>query len=219
MEQLPTYFLRLVENSSKTDKKLEKNITAACSKRNPGTPGCWRGHHWWWRLCEDPWATGLCVGSGLHTRGCCKTSWCSLWIGKRILQGWSWHHANLYLLLIRTKLQEGRVRWSWVSWNRASAWYNDNNMLFRWFSFDSNRRRRGATCAEINQKACEIANGLSRTWNTLVAGSVSQTEAYERPETRSKQAVKEELTKAMTVLIDNDVDFILLEVRIFNKLL
>ena len=38
---------------------------------------------------------------------------------------------------------------------------------------------------ETNRKACEIAAKLSKEWNTLVAGSINQSEAYMYKETRS----------------------------------
>lgn len=71
-------------------------------------------------------------------------------------------------------------------------------------------RRRGASCTEINQKACEIANELSEKYGTITAGSVAQTQAYFQG-SRDKQEIRKELAEALKVLIDNDVDFILLE--------
>ena len=67
---------------------------------------------------------------------------------------------------------------------------------------------------ETNRKACEIAAKLSKEWNTLVAGSINQSEAYMYEETRNEKAVKAELRVGMEYLINENVDFLLVEVSI-----
>ena len=74
------------------------------------------------------------------------------------------------------------------------------------------RKVEGMPFKEINKKACEIAANLSKEWNTLVAGSISQSEAYMYEETRNEKAVKAELRVGMEYLINENVDFLLVEV-------
>ena len=69
-------------------------------------------------------------------------------------------------------------------------------------------------CAEINKRACQLSNELSHKWGTLVGGSVSQTEIYSQKGLESekkKDKVMEELSEAIKVLVDNNVDFLLVE--------
>ncbi len=58
----------------------------------------------------------------------------------------------------------------------------------------------------------DIAKEVAKEKVTILAGGVTQTEAY-RLEDRDKEAVKQELWKALKVLVDNKVDLIILEVQ------
>ena len=64
-------------------------------------------------------------------------------------------------------------------------------------------------CREINSAACKIAKDVSKEYGTIVAGGITQTETY--LETKNKAKVQAELTKALEVLIENDVDLIIIE--------
>ena len=64
-------------------------------------------------------------------------------------------------------------------------------------------------CREINTAACKIAKEISNEFGTIVAGGITQTETY--VETKDKKKVQEELSKAIEVLIENDVDLIIVE--------
>jgi hypothetical protein len=50
---------------------------------------------------------------------------------------------------------------------------------------------------------------VSKEYGTIVAGGITQTETY--LETKDKKKVHAELTKALEVLIENDVDLIIIE--------
>lgn len=65
------------------------------------------------------------------------------------------------------------------------------------------------TCRQINSAACAIAKEVSEEFGTIVAGGITQTETYVT--TKDKKKVHEELDKALTVLIENDVDMIIIE--------
>merc|ERR1712038_554951 len=65
------------------------------------------------------------------------------------------------------------------------------------------------TCKQINSAACKIAKEVSEEYGTIVCGGITQTETYVT--TKNKEKVQEELTKALEVLIENDVDMILVE--------
>jgi len=79
------------------------------------------------------------------------------------------------------------------------------------------KKERTYTCAEINKKACELSRELANKWDTMVGGSVSQTEAYgftgknKADKAEKKKAVRAELSNAIQVLIDNNVDFLIVE--------
>merc|ERR1712042_262055 len=70
-------------------------------------------------------------------------------------------------------------------------------------------KKKKATCREINSAACKIAKEVSKEYGTIVAGGITQTEIY--LETKDKKKVQAELTKALEVLIENDVDLIIVE--------
>jgi len=76
-------------------------------------------------------------------------------------------------------------------------------------TFDPNQEKKKATCREINSAACKIAKDVSKEYGTIVAGGITQTETY--VETKDKVKVQAELTKALEVLIENDVDLIIVE--------
>jgi len=78
-------------------------------------------------------------------------------------------------------------------------------------TFDCSEKKgpKKATCREINQAACKIAKEVSKEYGTIVAGGITQTETY--LETKDKKKVQAELTKALEVLIENDVDLIIIE--------
>merc|ERR1712037_959928 len=65
------------------------------------------------------------------------------------------------------------------------------------------------SCKQINSAACKIAKEVSDEYGTIVCGGITQTETYVT--TKNKEKVQEELTKALEVLIENDVDMILVE--------
>jgi len=65
------------------------------------------------------------------------------------------------------------------------------------------------SCKQINSAACKIAKEVSEEYGTIVCGGITQTETYVT--TKNKEKVQEELTKALEVLIENDVDMILVE--------
>jgi len=68
---------------------------------------------------------------------------------------------------------------------------------------------RKLSCREINTSACKIAKEVSKEYGTIVAGGITQTETY--VQTKNKEKVQAELTKALDVLIENDVDLIIVE--------
>ena len=81
------------------------------------------------------------------------------------------------------------------------------------------------TCKQINSAACKIAKEVADEHGTIVCGGITQTETYVTTKWentqkwtlpqkfcfRDKKLVQEELTKALEVLIENDVDMILVE--------
>jgi len=71
------------------------------------------------------------------------------------------------------------------------------------------KNKKKLTCREINTAACKIAKEISNEFGTIVAGGITQTETY--VETKDKKKVQEELSKAIEVLIENDVDLIIVE--------
>lgn len=73
----------------------------------------------------------------------------------------------------------------------------------------SEKGEKKATCREINTAACKIAKDVSKEYGTIVAGGITQTETY--LETKDKAKVQAELSKALEVLIENDVDLIIIE--------
>ena len=67
------------------------------------------------------------------------------------------------------------------------------------------------TVDQINQASCDIARRVAARRNTIVAGGIVQTAAYKS--SRNKEEVHEELREGLAVLIKNDVDLIIVEVR------
>ena len=65
---------------------------------------------------------------------------------------------------------------------------------------------------DINEAACKIAREVANEGDALVAGGVSYTAAYKAG--RGKHAVQEEYMKQVQVLLQNDVDFLVGEVRL-----
>jgi len=74
---------------------------------------------------------------------------------------------------------------------------------------DKPHQQKRYTCAEINSAACALAREVSEAHGTITAGGITQTETYVA--TRDKAKVQEELTKALKVLIENDVDLLIVE--------
>jgi len=66
------------------------------------------------------------------------------------------------------------------------------------------------SCKQINTAACKIAKEVSEEYGTIVCGGITQTETYVR-DPKNKKKVQEELDKALSVLIEHDVDMILVE--------
>merc|ERR1712002_1431438 len=77
------------------------------------------------------------------------------------------------------------------------------------FECSEKNKPKKAACRQINQAACKIAKEVSDEYGTIVAGGITQTETY--VETKDKKKVQAELTKALEVLIENDVDLIIVE--------
>jgi betaine-homocysteine S-methyltransferase len=66
-----------------------------------------------------------------------------------------------------------------------------------------------ASCAEINQAACNIAKKVAKERGTIIAAGITQTETYAT--NRSKAAVQRELLNALDIFKSNDVDLIICE--------
>ena len=67
-------------------------------------------------------------------------------------------------------------------------------------------------CSEINKRACQLSKELSNKWGTLVGGSVTQTEIHRNGQgVLRKDTVQKELSEAMKALVENDVDFLMVE--------
>ena len=65
---------------------------------------------------------------------------------------------------------------------------------------------------QINQAPCDIARQVAREKNTLVAGGITQTKCYTYMEMKDKQLVQSEIRQNAEILLENNVDFIILEV-------
>ncbi len=68
-------------------------------------------------------------------------------------------------------------------------------------------------CNEINQAACDIANAVAEERHTITAGGIAMTDVYQ--ETRNKEKTVAELRKGLQILLENDIDLIICEVRPF----
>merc|ERR1719369_436887 len=67
------------------------------------------------------------------------------------------------------------------------------------------------TPQQINQAACDIARQVAKEKNTLVAGGITQTKCYTYMEVKDKQLVQSEIRQNAEILLENNVDFIILE--------
>merc|ERR1712002_825247 len=69
------------------------------------------------------------------------------------------------------------------------------------------------TCWEINQASCTIAKKVSEKRGTIVAGGIIQTSVYESVKNtpQGKVEVQKELSEAIDVLLENNIDWILCE--------
>jgi len=74
---------------------------------------------------------------------------------------------------------------------------------------DESKPEEKLTCKQINSAACKIAREVSEEFGTIMAGGITQTETYVNH--KDKKKVQEELSKALEVLIENDVDLIIVE--------
>ena len=70
-------------------------------------------------------------------------------------------------------------------------------------------------CCEINQASCDIAKKVSEKRGTIVAAGIIQTGVYKtvKGTPEGKKEVHKELTEGLEVLIKNDVDLIICEVK------
>ena len=68
---------------------------------------------------------------------------------------------------------------------------------------------------QINQSACDIANRVSATKDTIVAAGVTQTGMFQGDGPRpSKQAVQDELREALKIYKKNKINLVIVEVRL-----
>jgi len=69
------------------------------------------------------------------------------------------------------------------------------------------------TCREINQASCNIAKKVAEKRGTIVAGGIIQTSVYEsvKDKPEGKKEVQKELSEAIEVLLENNIDWILCE--------
>jgi len=88
------------------------------------------------------------------------------------------------------------------------TFYSTDDWIDTFETSEKNKPKK-ATCRQINKAACKIAKEVSKEYGTIVAGGITQTETY--VETRDKAKVQAELTKAIEVLIEEDVDLIIVE--------
>merc|ERR1711970_908642 len=88
------------------------------------------------------------------------------------------------------------------------TFYSTDDWIDTFECSDKNKPKK-ATCRQINQAACKIAKEVQSEYGTIVAGGITQTETY--VETKDKVKVQAELTEALEVLIENDVDLIIVE--------
>ena len=74
-------------------------------------------------------------------------------------------------------------------------------------------------CCEINQASCDIAKKVSEKRGTIVAAGIIQTGVYKtvKGTPEGKEEVHKELTEGLEVLIKNNVDLIICEVKTKNE--
>ena len=74
-------------------------------------------------------------------------------------------------------------------------------------------------CCEINQASCDIAKKVSEKRGTIVAAGIMQTGVYKtvKGTPEGKEEVHKELTEGLEVLIKNNVDLIICEVKTKNE--
>ena len=74
-------------------------------------------------------------------------------------------------------------------------------------------------CCEINQASCDIAKKVSEQRGTIVAAGIIHTSAYKvvKGTPEGKKEVHKELTEGLEVLIKNNVDLIICEVKTKNE--
>ena len=70
-------------------------------------------------------------------------------------------------------------------------------------------------CCEINQASCDIAKKVSEKRGTIVAAGIIQTGVYKtvKGTPEGKEEVHKELAEGLEVLIKNNVDLIICEVK------
>ena len=66
-------------------------------------------------------------------------------------------------------------------------------------------------CDEINQAACDIANKVSRSKGTIVAGGITQTGIFDKSKS-NKTKIQAELRSALEILVKNGIELIICEV-------
>lgn len=68
---------------------------------------------------------------------------------------------------------------------------------------------------EINNAACKLAKEVANEGDALVAGGISQTPAYLSG--LGKAAVQGEFKKQVDCFVENKVDFLIAEVKLFKS--
>ena len=66
-------------------------------------------------------------------------------------------------------------------------------------------------CDEINQAACDIANKVSSSKGTIVAGGITQTGIFDKSKS-NKTKIQAELRSALEILVKNGIELIICEV-------
>jgi len=89
------------------------------------------------------------------------------------------------------------------------TFYSTDDWIGTFDTPDGEQEPERLTCRQINSAACKIAREVSDEFGTIMAGGITQTETYVT--NKNKKKVQEELSKAVEVLIENDVDLIIIE--------
>jgi len=96
-----------------------------------------------------------------------------------------------------------------LEFSRAGA---DVTQTFTYYTTEETRPEgTSVTCSMINQAACRIALEIKNEKQTIVAGGITQSGIYNYKKVHNKELVQKELKNALTVLLENNVDFIILE--------